>query len=72
MNEGTKPLGFRPRLRLWIKSTNVRNMMEMMPGYVTELETMELFPNLNFAQIEVDIPRMQFQSNDYSGENTDK
>ena len=57
-NEGTKPLGFRTRLKLWLRATNVRNMIDRMPGYVNELTNMEFFPNLNFAQIEVDIPRM--------------
>ena len=58
MNEGTKPLGFRSRLKLWIKSINVRNMISTMHDYVKELEEVEFFPNLNFPQIVVDIPRM--------------
>ena len=33
-------------------------MMSTMKDYVKELKEMELFPHLNFAQIEVDIPRM--------------
>ena len=48
-NEGTKPLGFRSRLRLWLKSINARNMILIMRDYVKELKSMELFPNLNFA-----------------------
>jgi len=49
LNEGTKPLGFRPRLALWLKSINVRNMILVSKDYVKELMNMELFPNLNFA-----------------------
>jgi hypothetical protein len=46
-------------------------MMSTMKDYVKELKEMELFPHLNFAQIEVDIPRMQFLSNDISSDMTD-
>lgn len=49
MNEGTKFLGFPARLKLWIKSINVRNMMMSMKDYVKELKEIETFPHLNFA-----------------------
>ena len=71
MNEGTKPLGFKTRFKLWTKSINVRNMISTMKDYVKELLDIEFFPNLNFPQIVVDIPRMQFLSNDFSSEPTD-
>lgn len=71
MNEGTKHLGFKTRFKLWTKSINVRNMIFTMKDYVKELLDIEFFPNLNFPQIVVDIPRMQFLSNDFSSEPTD-
>lgn len=42
-----------------------------MPNYVNELKNMELYPHMNFAQIELDIPRMQFMANQYSSAATD-
>ena len=48
MNEGTKPLGFKTRFKLWSKSINVRNMISTMKDYVKELLDIEFFPNLNF------------------------
>ena len=53
-------LSFRCRLWLWRYSTNCNNMMSVYKKYVKELKDMNMFANSSFAQIELDLPRMQF------------
>ena len=37
LEQGTEPLGFEKRLKIWLKSLNVRNMISTMKDYVKEL-----------------------------------